>query len=103
MTAGLQQVAPMSDDLDLFLIYRRLLMIFVAAYSAVKLASLIGRGVRFLRSRRTKARLLRGYLLAQLAEMQPLRFIPDALQIAALAAALLVVLYLHGKVVADGY
>ena len=85
----------MEQDFDLFFLFRRLLVIFGATYSLVKLGSLLDRAIRFVRSRETKAVLLRHYLYAHLAELRPARFLSDALQIAALVVILGSLLYLH--------
>ena len=87
----------MVPDFDLFSLFRRLLVIFVTTYSLVKLGSLIGRAVRFLRSRKTKVVLLRDYVYAQLAEMRPARFLPEVLHLAGLVVILAGVLYLHWR------
>ena len=82
-------------DFDLFFLFRRLLVIFVTTYSLVKLGSLIGRAVGFMRSRRTKVVLLRAYVYAQLADMRPARFLPDVLHLVVLVVILVGALYLH--------
>ena len=84
---------------DLFVLFRRLLLIFGATYSVLKLIALIGRVRHWLRSRDRKAVMLRYYVLAHIRETQPLRFVPDALQIVVLVVVFGVLLYLHRVVI----
>ncbi len=85
----------MWDDFDLFVLFRRLLLIFGTTYTAVKTVSLMWRFRRFLRSRQRRDIWLRGYLFAQLAELRLRRFGWDAMHIVGLVAILGGVIYLH--------
>ena len=85
----------MWDDFDLFVLFRRLLLIFGTTYTVVKTVSLMGRLRRFLRSRQRRDIWLRGYLFAQLAELRLGRFGWDAMHIVGLVAMLGGVIYLH--------
>jgi hypothetical protein len=87
------------QNLDLFAVYRRLLVIFGTTYSLVKLVYAIRQFRPWLRSRDTKAVMMRHYAYAQISEIRPWRFLPDALQIAALLVILGVVIYFHRHVV----
>lgn len=85
----------MWDDFDLFVLFRRLLVIFGATYTLVRTASMAAHGLRLLRSRRRKVVWLRGYVFAQLAQMRLRRFLPDAAHILLLVGVLAGVVYLH--------
>ncbi|UCG33161.1 MAG: hypothetical protein JSU68_00735 [Phycisphaerales bacterium] len=87
------------QNLDLFAVYRRLLVIFGTTYSLVKLVYLIRQSRLWLRSRDTKAVMMRYYAYAQISEIRPRRFLPDTLQIVALVLILGVVIYLHKHMV----
>jgi hypothetical protein len=84
------------QNIDLFAVYRRLLVIFGTTYSLVRLFYLIRQVRLWLRSREAKAVMMRYYAYAHVSEIRPWRFLPDALQIAALAVILVVVICLHG-------
>ena len=87
------------QNLDLFAVYRRLLVMFGATYSLVRLVYLVRQFRLWLRSRDSKAVMMRYYAYAQISEIRPWRFLPDALQIVALVVILGVVIYLHRYVV----
>lgn len=83
------------QNLDLFAVYRRLLVVFGTTYSLVKLCHLIRQFRFWLRSREAKDVMMRYYAYAQISEIRPWRFMPDALQIVALVVILGAVVYLH--------
>jgi len=94
-------IGGMWDDFDLFVLFRRLLLIFGTTYTVVKTVSLIGRLRRFLRSREQHDIWLRGYVFAQLTELRLRRFGWDAMHIVGLVAILAGVIYLHRLVPHD--
>jgi len=82
---------------DLFFFFRRFLMIACAVYAIVRLSQSMWRWWRYLFAPRRSAALARHYLLLQVLRIRVRRFATELAQIAALAAVLVLVIWLHHR------
>ncbi len=83
---------------DLFFVFRRFLVLFVSIYTALHLIRTLWRWFKFLTFPSRSRKLMRHYLIVQLLRTRLRRFAGDGLQIAALLAIMVGIVYLHGLI-----
>lgn len=80
---------------DLFFVYRKLLIIICSVYTTVMFAQALGRWINFLFQSGRSRQMFRDYLVLHLLRIRVHRFVGDYVQIAALVAVLVIVVWLH--------
>lgn len=86
---------------DLFMLYRRLLVIFCSIYAGIRLMQTIGRWFKFLAFPDRSRRLLRSYLFVHILRVRWRRFGPEYIQIGGLLCILTLIVWLHYIVAAS--
>jgi len=83
---------------DLFFLFRRLLVIVCSVYAAVRLGQSAWRWFNYLIQPGRSHELLRNYLAVYVLSIRFRRFMKDYMQIGALVGVLAVMIWLHGLV-----